>query len=182
MRDTSAAAFIHPTAVLMGDVVVGEGSSIWAGAVVKGDAYPVRIGRYSNVQENTVIHVAYTPTDIGDYVCIAHGAVVHSRAIENEVTVGMNATLLEGSVIRRGSVIGANALVLENAIVPPNSLVIGVPGRVKEQHDGAQLTRGTALFYYEVAVRQAQGEETFSMDEVMAEVQRRMAQEEPEGT
>lgn len=158
----------------MGDVFLDEGASVWAGAVIKGDAFPVRIGRFSNVQENAVIHVAYAPTEIGDYVCIAHGAVVHARTIGNEVTVGMNATLLEGSTIGRGSVIGANALVGENAQIPEDTLVVGVPGRVIEGHSGALVTRGVALYYHEVARRHARGLETFAHDEVMTVVQQEL--------
>jgi carbonic anhydrase/acetyltransferase-like protein (isoleucine patch superfamily) len=177
MRDVSEAAFVHPSAVIVGDVVIGAGSSVWPGAVIMGDCNQVTIGRFTNIQENAIIHVAYTPTVIGDYVCIAHGAVAHACTVEDEVMVGVNATILDGATIGRGSVIGAGALVRENAIVPPNSLVVGVPGEIKEGRGGALLTRGTALYYHEVALRFAQGEETFKLDEVMARVQDRMASE-----
>lgn len=180
MRDLSAAAFVHPAAVIVGNVVVGEGSSIWPGAVIMGDCNQVTIGRFSNIQENAVVHVAYTPTIIGDYVCIAHGAVAHACVIEDDVMVGVNATILDGARIGRGSVIGAGALVRENMVVPPNSLVVGVPGQVREGRGAALLTRGTALYYHEVAVRFARGEETISLEEVMARVQRRVALEQDE--
>lgn len=182
MRDLSPAAFIHPSAVIIGNVLLGEGSSVWPGATIIADANQIEIGRFTNIQENVVVHVAFTPTRIGNYVCVAHGAVVHACTIEDEVMIGVNATVLDGATIGRGSVIGAGALVRESTVVPRNSLVVGVPGDIKPDRGAAPLTRGTAHYYHEVARRFAQGEETFSMDEVMAEVQRRMAQEEPEGT
>jgi len=176
IKDLARAEYIHPSAVIIGNVTVGEGSSIWPGAVIVGDVDRVVIGRNTNIQENVVIHVSSTPTIIGDHVCIAHGAIAHACEIGDEVMVGVNATILDGAKIGAGSVIGAGAVVRENTVVPPNSLVVGVPGQIKEGHGAGPLTKGTALYYNEVARRFAQGIESFEMGDILAVVQKRIDQ------
>ncbi len=124
-------AFVAPGAALVGDVAIAEGASVWYSAVLRADIAPIRVGRYSNVQDGTVVHVEETsPAVIGDYVTIGHSAVIHGAVIEDDVLIGMNATILSGATVGRGSVVGAGALVTENAVIPPNSLVLGIPGRV----------------------------------------------------
>ncbi|CAB3289875.1 carbonic anhydrase (gamma family Zn(II)-dependent enzymes) [Methanocaldococcus lauensis] len=127
----SKTAKIAKTAVIVGDVTIGEYSSVWYNAVIRGDLEKIIIGNYSNVQDCCVIHCSKGyPVRIGDYVSIGHGAVVHGCIIENNVLVGMNATILNGAKIGENCIIGANALVTQNKEIPPNSLVLGVPGRV----------------------------------------------------
>ena len=124
-------AFVAPGAALVGDVSIAEGASVWYAAVLRADIAPIRVGRYSNVQDAAVVHVEEgTPAIVGDYVTIGHSAVIHGATIEDDVLIGMNATVLTGATVGRGSVVGAGALVTENAVVPQNSLVLGIPARV----------------------------------------------------
>jgi len=124
-------AFIAPGAVVVGEVSIAEGASVWFCAVLRADIASISVGRYSNVQDGSVVHVEHDqPTVIGDYVTIGHSAVIHGATIEDDTLIGMNATVLSGAVVGRGSVVGAGAIVTENALIPPCSLVLGVPGRV----------------------------------------------------
>ncbi len=124
--------FIAPSAVVIGDVTLGKGASIWYHAVVRGDVHWIRIGEGSNVQDNAVVHVSHgtAPTRIGDYVTIAHGAIVHGCTIEDRVLVGMGAVILDHAVIGHDSIIGARALVTGGKVIPPRSLVMGSPAKV----------------------------------------------------
>ena len=127
----SPEAYVAEGAVLVGDVTVGEGSSIWHNAVLRGDREPVRVGRFTSIQDNCTVHVdPGLPAVIGNYVTVGHGAVIHAATVEDDVLVGMNATILSGAVIGRGSVVGAGALVTEGTRIPPGSLVLGLPGKV----------------------------------------------------
>lgn len=144
--------FIHPTAVIIGEVNIGKYASIWPGAVLRGDFNWIRIGEYTNIQDNCVIHpTPINPVTVGNYVTVGHSAVLHGCKIEDEVLVGMNATVLDGAVIGRGTIIGANALVRENTLVPENSLVVGVPGKIIEGKGALELNRQNALLYFELA-------------------------------
>ena len=149
-------AFVAPTAVLIGDVVVGEGASVWFNAVARGDKAAIRIGKYTNIQDNCTLHIdPGFPCVIGDYVTVGHGAIVHGATVEDNVLIGMHATILTGAVIGRNTIIGAGALVTENARIPPGSLVLGLPGKVirpttPEEHE---RIRQSALGYAEHARR-----------------------------
>ncbi|MEB3186798.1 MAG: gamma carbonic anhydrase family protein [bacterium] len=124
-------AWIAPGAVVVGSVIVGEGSSIWFGCVVRGDIAPVTIGKHTNVQDGCILHVgARHPCTLGDRVSLGHGAIVHGATVEDDCLIAMRATVLNGAVIGRGSVVGAGAVVPEGMIVPPGSLVLGVPAKV----------------------------------------------------
>lgn len=141
-------AFVAPQVFLSGDVRVGRFSSIWPGVVARGDVNYISVGECSNVQDLTCLHVAdENPCIIGDYVTIGHGAVVHGCEIEDHVLVGMNATILTGAKIGRGSIVAAGALVNENAVIPPNSLVVGVPGKVIRTHDRMEAIHAQAIKY-----------------------------------
>lgn len=124
-------AFIAPGAKVIGDVTIGEGSSVWFNAVVRGDEYPITIGRHSNVQDNAVLHVGegFSCT-VGDEVSIGHGAIVHGCEVGDGTLIGMGATILNGAKIGKNCIIGAGALVSENKVIPDNSVVIGIPGKV----------------------------------------------------
>lgn len=124
-------AYIHPAAVVCGDVTVGARASIWPTAVVRGDSAPIVIGEDTNVQDGTVIHVdAGVPCVIGARVAIGHRAIVHGATVEDDCLIAMGAILLNRVHVGRGSIIGAGALCPEGMQVPPGSLVIGLPGRV----------------------------------------------------
>ncbi len=124
-------AYVTPTAVIVGDVTVEEGVSIWDGAVIRGDVSYIKIGKNSNVQDNAVIHVSHnTPTIIGENVTIGHLAMVHAAKIEDNVIIGINSVVLDNAVIGEGSIVGAGAVVTSSTKIPPNSLVLGIPAKV----------------------------------------------------
>jgi carbonic anhydrase/acetyltransferase-like protein (isoleucine patch superfamily) len=124
-------AFVADGAVLIGQVTLGAGASVWFNAVLRGDTEPITIGSSTNVQDNATLHAdPGKPCSVGSFVTIGHNAVVHGCIVEDNVLIGMHATILNGARIGTGSIIGAAALVPENAVIPPASLVVGVPGRV----------------------------------------------------
>lgn len=133
-------AFVAEGAYVIGDVTIGPGSSVWYNAVVRGDIAPITIGRGSNVQDGSVVHVDEgVPCVIGDGVVIGHGAVVHSATVEDGAMVAMHATILSRSVVGSESIVGANALVAEGKAFPPRSLIVGVPGEVRRTVTDAQV-------------------------------------------
>lgn len=124
-------AFIAPTAVVTGDVVVAAGASVWFGAVVRGDAAPIRIGERTNIQDNCVLHADEgSPCVIGADCSLGHGAIVHGAVLGDRVLVGMHATVLTGAWIGDGCVVAAGALVAEGKRIEDGRLIMGVPGRV----------------------------------------------------
>ncbi len=128
--------YVAPSAVLVGDVTVSEGASVWHGAVLRGDFDEVQVGRDSNVQDNAVLHVDRgMPCVIGDRVTVGHGAVVHGCTIGVECLIGMNATINSGAAIGRGSLVAAGAVVKESAEFPEGSVIGGVPAKVIRKVD-----------------------------------------------
>ena len=134
-------AFIDASAQVIGDVEIGEDSSIWMCVVMRGDVNRIRIGRRSNVQDSTVVHVMKDthPTQIGDDVTIGHGAIVHGCTIEDRCLIGMGAILLNGVTVGSGSIVAAGSLLPEGTQVPPRSLVMGSPGKVRRTLSDADL-------------------------------------------
>jgi carbonic anhydrase/acetyltransferase-like protein (isoleucine patch superfamily) len=123
--------FLAPNATLRGQLTIGADASIWFGVVIRADTAPVTIGRATNVQDNSVIHVdPGKPVTLGEQVTVGHRAIVHGATVESRVLIGMGAIVLNDAVIGTESVIGAGAVVTERAVIPPRSLVLGVPGRV----------------------------------------------------
>lgn len=133
--------FIDRSAQVIGDVVIGEESSIWMNAVIRGDVHWIRIGKRSNVQDNSVVHVMNDthPTTIGDDVTVGHAAVVHGCTVGHRVLIGMGAILLNGATIGEDSIVAAGTLVTEETVIPPRSLVMGSPGRVKRALSDAEV-------------------------------------------
>src|ERR1041385_6993444 len=125
--------FVDASAQIIGDVEIGEESGVWMNAVVRGDVNWIRIGKRSNVQDGTIVHVMTKthPTQIGDNVTIGHAAVVHGCTIEDQCLIGMGAILLNGSHVGAGSIVAAGTLLVEGMKVPPRSLVMGRPGKGK---------------------------------------------------
>jgi len=124
-------AYVADNAVIIGDVTIGKKSSVWFGAVLRGDSDSIKIGRRSNIQDNAVVHVdPGFPVTIGDDCIVGHLALIHGATISNNVLVGMNSTVLNGAQVGEFSIIGANALVTSNTVIPPNSLVLGSPAKV----------------------------------------------------
>jgi carbonic anhydrase/acetyltransferase-like protein (isoleucine patch superfamily) len=124
-------AFIAPTASIMGEVSLGEESSVWYGAVLRGDMAPITIGERTNLQDGTIVHVdSDVPCTIGARVGVGHRVILHGCTVADECLIGMGSILLNGVRIGTGSVIAAGAVIPEGMEVPPGSLVMGVPGRI----------------------------------------------------
>jgi carbonic anhydrase/acetyltransferase-like protein (isoleucine patch superfamily) len=124
-------AFIAPTAVLIGDVTVERGASVWFGAVIRGDVAPIRIGARSNVQDNCVLHADEgIPCEIGSDCTLGHGAIVHGAKIADHVLVGMRATVLNSAEVGVECIVAAGTVIPEGKHIEPGQLVMGVPGRV----------------------------------------------------
>ena len=135
-------AFVHHAAVVLGDVTLGARVSVWPTAVIRGDSDRIVIGDDSNVQDGTIVHVDHgVPTTIGKRVGIGHRAIVHGATIEDDVLIAMGAILLNRVHVGSGSIIGAGAVCTEGMVVPPNSLVLGVPGKVVRQTTAAERER-----------------------------------------
>ena len=126
-------AFVAEGAVVIGDVEIGPGASIWYGCVVRGDVNHIRIGANTNIQDGTVIHVSRVdhPTIIADEVTIGHGAMIHGCTIESGSLIGIGAIILDGAVIGRESLIAAGSLVTPGTVIPPRFMVMGSPAKVK---------------------------------------------------
>src|SRR5215217_9023310 len=126
-------AYIEETAVIIGDVVIGEQASVWFHTVVRGDVHYIRIGHRTNVQDLCMLHVTHDthPLIIGNDVTIGHQVVLHGCTIKDRVLVGMGSIIMDGAVIGEDSVVGAGALVTEGTVVPPKSLILGSPARVR---------------------------------------------------
>ncbi len=126
-----ADAFLAETAVVIGDVVMGDHCSVWYNAVVRGDVHGIRIGHRVNIQDGAVLHATFEKCGltIGNDVSIGHNAIVHGCTVEDKVLIGMGAIVMDQAVIGAGSVVAAGAVVTQNTIVPPGSLMAGVPAR-----------------------------------------------------
>jgi carbonic anhydrase/acetyltransferase-like protein (isoleucine patch superfamily) len=133
--------FVASTAVVVGDVELGDDASVWYGAVLRGDVNPIRIGPRTNIQDGVVIHVDEPdfPTLVGEDVTVGHSAVLHGCRVERGALVGMHATVLNGAVIGEEAVVAAAALVLPGMVVPPRTLVAGVPAKVRREGLGEEL-------------------------------------------
>lgn len=135
--DTDRASFIAESADIIGDVTLGEDSNIWFNATLRGDIAPVEVGRGTNIQDGSILHVNHDmPCIVGDYVTVGHGAILHGTTVKDGCLIGMGAILLNESEIGEESVVGAGALVTEGKKFPPRSLIIGSPAkRVRELTD-----------------------------------------------
>ena len=156
------AVFLAETCAVIGDVVVGEESSIWYGTVVRGDVMPIRIGARTSIQDNTVIHVTsdFSGTMIGNDCTVGHSAIIHACTVEDFCLIGMGSIILDGAVIGRGSLVGAGALVTPGTNIPPGSLVLGSPAQVKRPRNSKereQIEYG-AKHYVELARAYLAGE------------------------
>ena len=123
-------AFISEAAYIVGDVEIGEGSSVWPGTVIRGDTGKIIIGKFTNVQDNSVLH-GDDDVVIGDNVTIGHRVMCHGRNIGNRVLIGNGAILNDGVLVGEESVIGSGSMILENMDIPEKSIVVGMPGRIR---------------------------------------------------
>jgi gamma-carbonic anhydrase len=139
--------FIASGAFVIGRVAIGNRTSIWFGAVVRGDMESIRIGAESNIQDNVTVHVDYDfPTVVGDRVTVGHNAILHGCTVEDGCLIGMGSILLNGSVIGRDSLIAAGSLITQGIIIPPRSLVIGSPGKVVRTLSEEQIPVKGAMY------------------------------------
>ncbi|MGA2095891.1 MAG: gamma carbonic anhydrase family protein [Candidatus Acidiferrum sp.] len=134
----AATAYIDPAAVIIGDVVIGEDSSVWPCTVIRGDVHHIRIGACTNIQDGCVLHVMRDewPLILGDDVTVGHSVTLHGCHIESRCLIGMGAVVLNGVTVGTGSIVAAGALVLEGTKIPAGSLVVGHPAKVRRQLTG----------------------------------------------
>lgn len=154
-------AYIHPAAIVCGDVTLGDRVSVWPTAVIRGDTASIVIGDDSNVQDGTIVHVDHgVPTTIGRRVAIGHRAIVHGATIEDDCLIAMGAILLNNVHVGSGSIVGAGAVCREGMVIPPRSLVLGVPGKVVRQttDEEVERIRKTVQAYIELQSKHRRGE------------------------
>lgn len=134
---------------VIGDVEISEFSSVWYNSVVRGDVCYIRIGKYSNIQDNSVLHVADNkPCIVGNYVTVGHNVVLHACTVEDHCLIGMGSTVMDGVIIGEGSIVAAGTVVTSGTKVPPNSLVAGIPGKViKDVSDKRDSIHAQAIKY-----------------------------------
>jgi carbonic anhydrase/acetyltransferase-like protein (isoleucine patch superfamily) len=126
-------AFVDASAQVIGDVEIGEETSVWMCVVIRGDVNSIKVGKRTNIQDGSVVHAmtGTHPTTIGDNVTVGHAAVIHGCTIEDQCLIGMGAIVLNGAHVGAGSIVAAGTLLVEGQKVPPRSLVMGSPGKVK---------------------------------------------------
>jgi carbonic anhydrase/acetyltransferase-like protein (isoleucine patch superfamily) len=155
---------IAPGAAVVGDVRLGDDVSIWYGAVLRGDLAPVTVGRGSNVQDGSVLHVGdHSPCTVGQETVVGHRVMLHGCRVEDGCLIGMQATILDDAVIGAGSVVGAAALVTQETVVPPRSLVLGAPARVIRK-----LTDADEAMHRALAAKYARLKENYLRDALSA--------------
>jgi carbonic anhydrase/acetyltransferase-like protein (isoleucine patch superfamily) len=147
--------FLAENASVIGDVVIGAGSSIWYGTVIRADVMPIRIGDATSIQDNSVIHVTsgFSGTTVGDRVTVGHNVILHACTIEDDCIIGMGSIILDGARVRRGSIVGAGALVTPGTDIPEGTMVMGSPARVKRPLTDDERSRiaSSAEHYVELA-------------------------------
>jgi carbonic anhydrase/acetyltransferase-like protein (isoleucine patch superfamily) len=123
--------FLAENATIIGDVEIGDGSSVWYGAVIRGDVHYIRIGKNTNIQDCAVVHATYkkSPTNIGDNVTIAHGAIIHGCTLKDNVMVGMNAVVLDDAVVESHSIVAAGSVVTKGTVVESGTVYAGIPAK-----------------------------------------------------
>ncbi len=147
--------YVHHSAVLMGNVTLGDSVNIWPGAVLRGDLRPITVGEMTNIQEHVTIHVDYeAPTKIGSHVTIGHGAIVHGCTIKDNALIGMGAIIMDGAIIGKNCIVGAGALVPQNTVVQDGSVVVGNPAKVVRpvRPEEIQGIEESARNYYQQAM------------------------------
>jgi len=147
-------ALIFPGAHTIGKVSIGENSSIWHNAVIRGDIESITIGNFSNVQDNCVLHSSKGfPIELGDYVSVGHAAVIHGCKVDDNCIIGMNSTVLNGSHIQKNCIVAAGSVVTEGKIFPQGSLIMGVPARVVRElsEEEFNMIKDNALRYSRLA-------------------------------
>jgi len=143
-------AWVAETAVIVGDVQVGENSTVWYNAVLRGDVMPIRIGRETNIQDGSVVHGTYKKfgVTVGDRVTIGHSVILHGCTIGNNVLVGMGSVVMDGAEIGESSIVGAGSLVTQGSKFPPQSLILGRPAKAIRTLTEAELKHQNSIADY----------------------------------
>lgn len=155
--------FIAPGSLIIGNVTIMEGASIWYNSVLRGDVNSISIGAFSNIQDNTTVHAdsgrgsglsGGLPTIVGAFVTVGHNCVLHACTIEDYCLIGMGSIILDGAIIGKGSIIGAGTVVTKNTVIPPCSIVVGTPGKVIRTIDESSFNdrKDQAIHYYHLAM------------------------------
>jgi gamma-carbonic anhydrase len=147
----AVSAYVDPSAQIIGDVEIGERSSVWPNVTIRGDVHYIRIGEETSVQDNSCLHVELNrfPTILGNRVTVGHSVTLHGCVIDDECLIGIGALVLNGAHVGSASIIAAGALVPEGMEVPPGSVVMGVPGKVRRQvtdEDRERILRNAANY------------------------------------
>lgn len=151
--------FIADNATLAGDVAIGDNSAIFFGAVLRGDQNSIDVGKFTNVQDNVVIHADEEhDTKIGDYVSIGHGAIVHGARVESYALIGMGSILMSGSVVEEQAVIGAGAIVTSGTVVNRNCLAVGSPAKILRcDYSIGEMARKNSEIYMNLKIKHHEG-------------------------
>lgn len=145
--------YVAENSTIIGNVEIEEGASIWFGAVLRGDENSIKVGKYSNIQDNVVVHVDEYSVRIGNSVTVGHGAILHGCVIEDECLIGMGSIILNNARIGKNTIVGAGALVTQNAIIPEGVLCIGSPAKVvrKLTEDEINSIKSSAKMYFDLS-------------------------------
>jgi carbonic anhydrase/acetyltransferase-like protein (isoleucine patch superfamily) len=154
-------AYVAPTAVVLGEVSLGAESSVWFGAVLRGDSEAIRIGRRTNIQDGAILHAdPGFPCILGDGVTVGHGAIVHGAIVEDDCLIGMRSVVMNGARIGQGSIVGVGCVVPEGMHVPAGSVVLGVPARIHRQataQDQERIAHAARHYVQAAAIYRQQG-------------------------
>lgn len=160
IEKTQSGAYVFKNATVLGDVKLGEGTSVWAGAVLRGDCGSIEVGKGTNIQDNAVLHMIHGENlKIGDNVSIGHNAVIHCREIGDNVLVGMGSVILNRSVVGNNVIIGANATVTEGTVINDGEMWLGSPAKFKRMLSEEEIEgiKNNALEYRESAIEHMEG-------------------------
>jgi carbonic anhydrase/acetyltransferase-like protein (isoleucine patch superfamily) len=166
--DISDTAFVHPSSIQHGNVTIGDYAGLWPCSVIRGDMGPAKVGKFTSIQDNCMVHAG----SVGDFVTVAHGAVVHVSTVKDNCMVGIGAIIQDHAVIGEGSIVAAGSVVLEGRNIPPNSIVMGVPAKVKEGvRAPLEKITGNALYYAALAQLYKDGGDVTSTGLIAAKVE-----------
>jgi carbonic anhydrase/acetyltransferase-like protein (isoleucine patch superfamily) len=146
--------YISKGVIIIGDVEIGKGSSVWFGSIIRGDTEKIKIGEYTNLQDYVIVHTDKGFfLEIGNYVTIGHRAIIHGCQIRDYVMIGMGAIILNGAVINKNVIVAAGSVVKENFVVPENTLVAGIPAEIKRElnEKDIQMIKNASEHYYRLA-------------------------------
>jgi gamma-carbonic anhydrase len=143
MPEIATTAFIEASANIIGDVRIGEHSSVWFNCVLRGDVFHIRIGDYTNIQDGTIIHVTSGEfaTIVGNHVTVGHGVILHGCQVQDHSLIGIGSIILDEAVVGEGSLVAAGSLVTPGTIIPPRSMVMGSPAKVRRPLTDAEIER-----------------------------------------